>query len=59
MIRPGQISVRYKSVSARSPYIRFEGVVELCSRLVVVCALPLCVEINERGLLLEDFVSEC
>ena len=32
MIQPGQISVHSKSVSARSPYIRIEGVVELCSR---------------------------
>ena len=44
MIQPGQISVRSKSVSARSAYIRFEGVVELCSRLW----LSLCDrEINE------------
>ena len=36
---PCQISVRSKSVSARSPYIRFEGVVELCSRLWLVVAV--------------------
>ena len=39
MIQPGQTSVRCKSVSARSPYIRFEGVVELCSRLWLVVAV--------------------
>ena len=35
MIQPSQISVRSKSVSARSPNMRFE-VVELCSQLWLV-----------------------
>ena len=36
MIQPSQISVHSKSVSARSPCICFEGVVELCSQLWLV-----------------------
>ena len=39
MIQSSQISVHSKSVSAHSPYIRFEGVVELCSQLWLVVAV--------------------
>ena len=39
MIQSGQISARTKSVSAPSPYVRFGGVVELCSRLWLVVAV--------------------
>ena len=36
MIQPGQISVRLSQRQHVLPYIRFEGVVELCSRLWMV-----------------------
>ena len=39
MIQSGHISIRSKSESARSPYVRFGGVVELCSQLGLVVAV--------------------